>query len=66
MTDMTDTPGTLCRDYVLKKPLIQAGEEQCVGDTVALRPDQAERLAAQGVIDIEASAKPGRATKQES
>ncbi len=53
------------REYTLKAPLIQAGAEKREGDTVALRPDQAERLAAQGVIDIEAPAKPGRANKQE-
>lgn len=49
------------RDYVLKAPLIQAGLERVPGAVVALRPDQAARLAEQGLIDIEAPAKPGRA-----
>ena len=62
MSDKPDPP----RSYTLLQPLIQAGAEKCAGDTVALRLDQAERLAAQGVIDIEAPAKPGRANKQES
>ena len=53
------------REYRLKAPLIQAGVELATGDTVWLRADQAERLAAHGTVDIEAPAKPGRATKQE-
>lgn len=57
------TESTICRDYVLKAPLIQAGELKAAGDTVTLRLDQAERLAE--FIDFEAPAKPGRASKQE-
>ena len=61
------TPGTNAarQECLLKAPLIQAGVELITGDTVWLRADQAERLAAQGTVDIEAPAKPGRATKQE-
>lgn len=53
------------RDYVLKAPLIQAGVQRVTGTVVALRPDQAARLAEQGIVDIEAQAKSGRAAKQE-
>ena len=63
MTDPKTDPGR--RDYVLKAPLVQAGLERAVGAVVALRPDQAERLAAQGIVDIEAPAKLGRASKLE-
>ncbi len=53
------------RDYVLKAPIICAGVELRAGDSVALREDQAEHLAQQGIVDFEAPAKPGRASKQE-
>lgn len=48
-------------EYRLEKPLIQAGNLLEAGAKVILRPEQAEYLAAQGVI---APAKPGR-TKTE-
>lgn len=53
------------RDYVLKAPMVQAGIERLPGSTVSLRPDQAERLAAQGIIDMQAPGKLARATKLE-
>ena len=53
------------RDYVLKAPLVQAGIERLPGSTVSLRPDQAERLAAQGIIDIDPPGKLARVGKQE-
>lgn len=53
------------RRYRLLAPLIQAGTEHAAGSTALLRPDQAARLAEQGVIDVEAPAKPGRARKLE-
>lgn len=53
------------RDYVLKAPIIYAGVELRAGDSVALREDQAQHLAQQGIVDIEPPAKSGRATKQE-
>jgi hypothetical protein len=61
---MPDTPDPR-RRYRLLAPLIQAGAEHAAGSTVPLRPDQAARLAEQGVVDIEAPAKPGRARKLE-
>ena len=50
------------RSYILLQPLTQGSVEHSAGDTVDLRPDQAARLAEQGVI--EAPGKPPRA-KQE-
>lgn len=58
-------PDPTRREYVLKAPLIQGGVERLPGSTVSLRPDQAERLAAQGIIDIEAPGKSARAAKLE-
>lgn len=43
-----DAPRRTCK---LLQPLIQGGVEHQADDTVDLRPDQAARLAAQGVIE---------------
>lgn len=62
MTTPTPAPR---REYVLKAPIKQAGIERLPGSTVSLREDQAQRLAEQGIVDIEAPAKFVRAGKQE-
>ena len=37
-------------ERVLARPMIQAGIERAPGETVRLRPDQIERLQAQGYL----------------
>ncbi len=46
MTRKTDTR----EERILARPMIQAGIERAPGETVRLRPDQIERLQAQGYL----------------
>lgn len=64
-TPVTEPDPAPRREYVLKAPLMQAGIERVAGATVLLREDQAQRLAEQGIVTIEAPARLGRAPKQE-
>jgi uncharacterized membrane protein len=47
----------------LKAPMIKGGVEYRAGDTIELRPDQAERLA--HIIEPHAPAKSVRATRKQ-